>query len=431
MNLSAESYPRARYLSQQFVGTLCSIEGIPRLVSEIERVIFEAHSSLDRDGAIDFQELLDLRAREYRDARGNEEAALATISEQIGVEIEKSRQVAALKVQIIEKRKLIGGYKGDRERLLPKGPNKSAERLQDLAEAAEKVQGNIRYFMTQQAAIIGLKNEVQDLRQNKAPELLRVMQDRHKRSGLQADDWNRFRLTYSGNVDKSIAQKTEEAQRSITSWRGTKPSGPVDAAGSYVEPTADLTKLPLAVLEAEIARLQKLVAADKDTANKLAAVTKRIAEETAALERLEEKLVDFEGARQRADALVGEREQGYVRVFDAIVGEERVLTELVCAADEAPEGGPAVPCRSYHSRSRAWRTSAHGQGGARNVVNTDADQVIVAEVGQQSGTGLPPISYRGGGLEEAHVRQMACDILEGGELAFRDRAQRLRIALTR
>ena len=57
-------------------------------------------------------------------------------------------------------------------------------------------------------------------------------------------------------------------------------------------------------------------------------MTKRIAEETAALERLEEKLVDFEGARQRADALVGEREEGYVRVFDAIVAEERVLKEL-------------------------------------------------------------------------------------------------------
>ena len=68
---------------------------------------------------------------------------------------------------------------------------------------------------------------------------------------------------------------------------------------------------------------------------------------------------------------------------------------------------------------------------ANLVVNTDAGQVIVAEVGLQSSKGLPPISYLGGGLEEGHVRQMACDILEGGELAFRDRAQRLRIALAR
>lgn len=85
-------------------------------------------------------------------------------------------------------------------------------------------------------------------------------------------------------------------------------------------------KMPLAVLEAEIDRLE--VAADKETANKLSAVTRRIAEENTALERLTEKLTDHEGARERADALVADREQGYVRVFEALVSEERILNEL-------------------------------------------------------------------------------------------------------
>jgi hypothetical protein len=68
---------------------------------------------------------------------------------------------------------------------------------------------------------------------------------------------------------------------------------------------------------------------------------------------------------------------------------------------------------------------------ANLVVNTDADQIIVAEVGTHAGEGLPPITYRSGGLEEAGIRKVVCDILEGGELAFRDRARRLRIALQR
>ena len=59
VNQSSDAYARARYLSQQFVEELCSIEGMPALINEIERVIFEAHPSLDRDGAIDFDELLD------------------------------------------------------------------------------------------------------------------------------------------------------------------------------------------------------------------------------------------------------------------------------------------------------------------------------------------------------------------------------------
>jgi len=68
---------------------------------------------------------------------------------------------------------------------------------------------------------------------------------------------------------------------------------------------------------------------------------------------------------------------------------------------------------------------------ANLVINADADQVIIADVGPHTGPGLPPIGYRSGGLEEAAIRRTVCDILEGGEQAFRDRARRLRIALVR
>ncbi len=68
---------------------------------------------------------------------------------------------------------------------------------------------------------------------------------------------------------------------------------------------------------------------------------------------------------------------------------------------------------------------------ANLVVNTDADQIIVADVGPHTMEGLPPIRYRSGGLDEEPIRKLVCDILEGGEMAFRDRARRLRIALGR
>ncbi len=69
---------------------------------------------------------------------------------------------------------------------------------------------------------------------------------------------------------------------------------------------------------------------------------------------------------------------------------------------------------------------------ANLVINTDADQIIVAEVGTASAGGLPPIRYQSGGLDEKPIRTLAvCNILEGGEMAFRDRARRLRIALKR
>ncbi len=68
---------------------------------------------------------------------------------------------------------------------------------------------------------------------------------------------------------------------------------------------------------------------------------------------------------------------------------------------------------------------------ANLVVNTDADQIIVAQAGPHPPGELPPITYLSGGLESAHIRKEVCDILEGGERAFQERARRLRVRLER
>jgi energy-coupling factor transporter ATP-binding protein EcfA2 len=64
---------------------------------------------------------------------------------------------------------------------------------------------------------------------------------------------------------------------------------------------------------------------------------------------------------------------------------------------------------------------------ANLVVNTDADQVIVARCGTHRPGQLPLISYESGSLENPNIRQQVCDILEGGERAFKERAKRLRL----
>ena len=64
---------------------------------------------------------------------------------------------------------------------------------------------------------------------------------------------------------------------------------------------------------------------------------------------------------------------------------------------------------------------------ANLVINTDADQIIIAEAGPYPPDALPPISYTSGGLENAEIRKAVCDILEGGAAAFQERACRLRV----
>ena len=63
------------------------------------------------------------------------------------------------------------------------------------------------------------------------------------------------------------------------------------------------------------------------------------------------------------------------------------------------------------------------------VVNTDADQVIMARPGPHTPGQLPELSYDSGGLENSRIRKQVCEILEGGEKAFRERAKRLRVRI--
>lgn len=66
---------------------------------------------------------------------------------------------------------------------------------------------------------------------------------------------------------------------------------------------------------------------------------------------------------------------------------------------------------------------------ANLVVNTDADQVIVAKASAHQEGSLPTMTYEMGGLETELIRTRVCEILEGGEQAFLDRANRLRVKL--
>jgi energy-coupling factor transporter ATP-binding protein EcfA2 len=66
---------------------------------------------------------------------------------------------------------------------------------------------------------------------------------------------------------------------------------------------------------------------------------------------------------------------------------------------------------------------------ANLVVNTDSDQVVVAEASRQAATGLPDVTYSSGGLEDSELRAQVCSLLEGGEEAFKKRGQRYGVSL--
>jgi len=587
------SYERVRYLSQQFVEELCSSSGLTDgLLREIERVIFEAHPDDARDGTLDFAELLDHRASRHRLAREREAEAVSQISERIGTELEKEKLIATYEGQVAQKKKLVDAYTADRAKLVSAGSEKRAQRHTELAGAANQIRAKLRQFAGQRQTFLAMQDEVKDLRRNQAPEALRQAQSRHTHSGMSAEQWASFLLDYKGPVDNDLTGYVKWVDGEIDKLKGSAPA-PSDPNTPYFRDDVDLSTLSQAVLEAEMARLEKLVSADKETQRRYTALSGSIATETAALQTLTDKLKDAQGARERARELQTQREEAYGRALDALVAEQTVLEDLYAPlmarlaaasgtlkklsfsvtrvanveqwASEAEDGlidlrkagafrgkGTLLQKANEVLRSawetgdsaaviaalaefrrlyqkdlldhspvahtdqaefRAWSkrfaqwlfNTAHiairygidydgvdirklspGTRGivllllylalddsdnrplvidqpeenldpksvfdelvhlfieakthrqvimvthnANLVINTDADQIIIADAGSHPHGFLPPISYRSGGLENADIRKAVCDILEGGEGAFQERARRLRVRLER
>ena len=462
-----------------------------------------------------------------------------------------------------------------------------------MTEAAETVRSYIRYFSNQEQALLALDDEVSGLRENQAPELLRQTKERHSQSRLNKEDWQDFLLDYTGDVDARIKLYLKSSRKAIRTWKGRKPEGPLDDTGTFIRSGIELNELSLAVLEAETERLERLVNADRQTQRRFSAISKKIAEESAALKVLKEKLNDSQSAKGRAKQLYADRNAAYRRVFDAISAEQQVLidlyaplmqrlanasgtlqklaftvsrtadvaawahtaeTELVDLRRQGPfRGRGSFSELAERALKHAWETGnaaevsqamsqfrsdyqtdlldhatvsrvdarhhrewlkrfAHwlfstdhitlsygidfdgvdirklspGTRGivllllylaldeaddrpliidqpeenldpksvydelvalfiaakgkrqvimvthnANLVVNTDADQVIIARADNHERGALPEITYDTGGLESKHIRKVVCDILEGGEIAFRERARRLRLGLAR
>jgi hypothetical protein len=587
------SFARARYLSQQFVEELCSSKGVSDgLVDEIERVIFESHSRDDREWASDFAELRGQQTERFQQTREREAEAISEISERIALEFERERLVTLLTTQVGQKKRLIADYTTDRAKLVVKGTEAQLARHAQLSDAAQRLRNKIQAFGNHRRNFFALQDEVRSMRATGAPEMLRQAKARHTNSGMDAQQWDEFLLIYKGNVDKSLMGYIAWADEEIRKLNGVPPALG-DPNVPLIPDDADIAALPLASIAAEMTRLEALFSADKLVRDQYTALTGRIAQENSALQTLEARLTEAQGAAARRKDLQTERDNAYGRVFEAIINEQNALASLYAPlmarlaasagtlkklsfsvrriADVQAWGSVAEEqlldrrkAGAFYGRGsliavarealkRAWKTGSAAQVQAamtafvatylrdllshapyaqtqqsefrawskqfahwlfgtdhmtvryeisydgvdiRNlspgtrgivllllylalddsddrpliidqpeenldpksvfdelvplfiaakakrqviivthnanlVINTDADQIIVANAGEHPSGGLPPISYVAGGLENEAIRQAVCDILEGGEAAFRERARRLRVRLDR
>jgi hypothetical protein len=322
------SYPRARYLSQLFVEELCSSQGASEgLVQEIERVIFEAHDDDQRDGATDFQELLEARTMRFQEARRREVEAIIALSEGIAVELEKETLVGGLQLQTVRKRELIKNYNADLSKLVVKGSEAQANRHAQLNEVAQGIAAKVQSYQNQRRTFVTMQDEVSNMRSTKAPEMLRQVQARYPGSGLDATQWDAFLLIYKGDVDKALIGYIAWADKEVSRLQGTVPAVG-DPNTPLIADTEDLSTVQLGRLKAEMARLEQVIGADIAVRKQYTALSARISQENVALKGLEVRLLDVQGAATRRKTLQAEREASYGRVIGAIVSQQKELTAL-------------------------------------------------------------------------------------------------------
>lgn len=587
------SAPRARYLSQQFVEELCSTKGASEgLVREIECVIFNAHADEVKEGAHDFDHLRSYQIGRFQKARSRGAEAIEAASDRIAEELEKEGLIVGLKAQLTAKEILIRGYQIDLTKLVAKVTPEQVQRHKKLGETLQTLSKTVHELGGQKRSFLAMQDEVESIRMSKAPEMLRDTKMRYRESSLDDQQWDDFLLIHKGDVESALKNYIKLADQQLNKLTGMAPTV-VDPSVSLIPVGVDLADVQLALIKAEMARIEGQFSADDVIQGHYATLSKKLYAEKAAWANLKSRLEDAVAAPARRKSLQKERALAYEKLFDAIVNEQDALVKLYKplmeqlkktagtlekisfkvsrTADVARWANAGekdlIDCRKagdfngrgaleklattklkliwetgsaddvqkamsdfieeYHAAllahkpnapdglesTRNWlRRFAHwlystehisvqyeilydgiqigklspGTRGivllllylaldgsddrpliidqpeenldpksvfdelvplfiaakakrqviivthnANLVVNTDADQIIVAETSPATGDGLPSFKYVAGGLEDVKIRKVVCDILEGGEKAFRERARRLRVQLGR
>jgi len=582
--------PKVQYLSQQFVDRLCSSEGVTdQLISEIERVIYNAHPMHQRAGASDFTELLEMRTANARTQRNEGEAELGSISKMIEVEYAKEYTIPQLIKSIEEKTAVITTDKTTRQGLVGTEQADLAKNINKVSAALDAKNAQHEGLKRRIGALQRLQSTVGSNRNSSFPEYVNKLRSGNTEAGLSAEQWDAFHINYVGDVDGIITNAIASAMAQANTLVGNTTSQVVIATSlPFVSDYDNLSGYALIMLSNELKRLQMILGIDNANAEQFKRLTSKISTEENELENLKRQLVDAQAAAGRIQTLIQSRRAAFNKVISSIITEQTELQNLyqplmslitgkggtlgklafnvdrkvdidgwaaqgealldrriqagfrgigtlyqvaneelrtVLTTGTAAQIAAAVSTfaqanfesilghspyqksdivnyRNWMNQIGSWLFGADhitpvysiqydgvdiqqlspGTRGivllliflaidleddrpllidqpeenldpksifdelvplfsevknrrqiiivthnANLVINTDADQVIVAKGGQHRPSQLPDIRYMSGGLENPAIRAEVCSILEGGETALRERARRLRV----
>jgi len=566
------------------------------LLTEIERVVFQAHPEEDRMEAANFSELLSLRAERWRAERQRQELTIAQTSNDMNVERQRKDALEGLKKQRDTALATLEKDKADRQALVSSGDASTKAASQALAKVDEEAVARRNLIQAQQRrrqTLLALLDAINSWKESVLPGMLRDLKEAHAEAGLREQDWKTFEVDFKGDPAGTVNTAIKKLETSTAALRG-QPLPPLaaeaDITVSRLAADTNLDKQTLGHLDAEIARLTKVVGIATENARTYGRLTEKITLGEANIAKLRRSVELAEAADEKVKTLATQRTENYKKAVAAIIGEAAELASLYEPLGQQIAGQPgalgkltfnvrrtvdveawakqgeqlldarksgpfqgkgsllktvkakllgtwesgsaddiasalakfrtdhdrdfvaeALEDRGNLDRYRAWaadlsawlyslehiriRYSIQYDGveieqlspgtrgivllllylsidrtddrpliidqpeenldpksvydelvdrfretklrrqiivvthNANLVVNTDADQVIVARVGHHQPGALPTMTYMAGALENSEIRKEVCEILEGGEPAFLDRAKRLRLRL--
>lgn len=317
-----------RYLSQQFVEQLCAADGVSdELLNEIERVVFASLPPGDRQGASDFRELLAIRLQAAKSRQEDELDTIAEFSDRISSEAILHRSVQAKENELGRLRREVEELEKQVTTLTKQADPTRSQRLQLVTEVLEARDRQLQAVIRRRTNLEALRSAATSASSRVFPRLLQRLKTDHPDSGLTDEQWAAFRPRFSGDVDRILSSQLGEVQARQAAIAG--PSGLHQSKVNLDDLDVEgLRGQTVVVLEAERARLGKLVGLDATRAADLQKVHLRVAEARAQIERLEGALQHAAGAPERRAALQAERSAHYAAYFDALIEEENQLREL-------------------------------------------------------------------------------------------------------
>ena len=210
---------------------------------------------------------MDIRLEGSRQKRERQQHTLGRASADLTDERVKKDGLKALEKDRDEKKRAIEKDKNDRKSLVAKGNEERAKRHEQVSLAADEKRLQVEQAKRRYQALLHLQNDVLDFRSRKVPAMLADLKEERDEAGLNATDWEAFKVDYVGAVDSLLTERIKQAQLLIGRLQGpaktdsTGQQNP-DPTITLIPQNANLSEQTLSLLEQELARLRTLVGVD-------------------------------------------------------------------------------------------------------------------------------------------------------------------------